>query len=269
MARSSTSLPRQQGRGASKRTSLLATVSVLALALGAAGWRRARARPAQDRRREPVGPAPIPINEPQPPAPDTGEITRNFLLYFIVPLWLAAGMADWACHRATDIEGTTGAKESLLHLLMLVEVSIPVLAGLFLEVTSPVLALMIAAFFLHEATALWDVSYAVTRREVTPFEQHVHSFLEMLPLMAISFIAVLHWPQVQALVGRGREAADTSIRWKKRPLPARYIAADLAGNLLFAWLPYLEELWRSLRAAQRRPPIAAARAAAPGRSAMP
>jgi hypothetical protein len=229
------------------RGGLLATVSVLALSLGAAGWLRARA----GRRREPVGPAFARVL-PSPPASDTGEITRNFLLYFIVPVWLTAGLADWACHRATDIEGTTGAKESLMHLLMLVEVGIPVLAGIFLEVTSPVLALMIASFFLHEATALWDVSYAVTRRKVTPFEQHVHSFLETVPLMAISFIAVLHCPQVRALLGLGSGPADLSIRLKERPLPLRYIAADLGANLVFGWLPYLEELWRTLRASGGR-----------------
>ena len=44
-----------------------------------------------------------------------------------------AGIADWVCHRATNIEGTTGAKESLMHLLMQAEVSVPVLAGFYLE----------------------------------------------------------------------------------------------------------------------------------------
>lgn len=229
------------------RPTLLATVSVLALSVGAAGWFRARA----GRRREAASPAQARVSSSRP-ALDTAEVTRNFLLYFIVPLWLAAGIADWACHRATDIEGTTGAKESLMHLLLLVEVGIPVLAGLFLEVTSPVLALMIVSFFLHEATALWDVSYAVTRRKVTPIEQHVHSFLEMVPLMAIAFIAVLHWPQVKALLGVGAHPADLSIRLKKKPLPSRYIAADLSANLLLGWLPYLEELWRTLRASGGR-----------------
>jgi hypothetical protein len=38
---------------------------------------------------------------------------------------------------------------------------------LFLEITSPVIALMIASFLLHDMTALWDVSYAVTLRDVS------------------------------------------------------------------------------------------------------
>ncbi len=30
--------------------------------------------------------------------------TQALLLYFIMPLWFLAGLADWLCHRATDID---------------------------------------------------------------------------------------------------------------------------------------------------------------------
>lgn len=39
--------------------------------------------------------------------------------YFVIPLWLTAGLTDWWCHRRTDIEHTTGLKETGIHLLML------------------------------------------------------------------------------------------------------------------------------------------------------
>jgi hypothetical protein len=55
---------------------------------------------------------------------DTALITQNVLLYFILPLWLAAGFADYLCHRAAHIETTSGAKESLLHLVQLAEMGI-------------------------------------------------------------------------------------------------------------------------------------------------
>jgi hypothetical protein len=181
------------------------------------------------------------------PEPELETVTRRFIMYFIVPLWHAAGIADWLCHRRTAIEKTTGVKESLLHLAMLGEMGVPVLACLFLEINAPVIALMIAAFFAHEATALWDVSYAVTRRKVTPIEQHVHSFLEMLPLMAASFIIVLHWDKFLELLGlRGRR--DMNVRLKRDPLPAPYIVAALGAVVLFEMLPYLEELRRDWRA---------------------
>ncbi len=230
------------------RRFLLATVSGVALAAAAACWVRNRDRRelhqswGRDRELASDGSNRL----------DSSTITRRFLLYFIVPLWQMAGIADWICHRATNIEGTTGAKESLMHLLMLAEVSIPVLAGFYLEITAPVAALMILAFVLHDATALWDVSYAVTRREVTPIEQHVHSFLEMVPLMAISFITVLHWPQFSALFGVGRESADLAVRFKDEPLPPHYVPAALGSMLFFEVLPYLEELARTLIAGNGR-----------------
>lgn len=127
------------------------------------------------------------------------------------------------------------------------EMAVPLLAALFFQINALIIALMIVAFLAHEATALWDVSYAVTRREVTPFEQHVHSFLEMLPLMGAAFVAVLHWPQFLALFGAGPEPARFDLTWKQEPLPAAYIAAVLIAALLFELLPYLEELWRGLR----------------------
>ena len=92
------------------------------------------------------------------------------------------------------------------------------------------------------------MSYAVTARNVTPIEQHVHSFLEMVRLMAISFIAVLHWPQFCAIAGIGEETADLSIRAKDKPLPAGYIPISLAATGILEVLPYLEELYRTLRA---------------------
>jgi hypothetical protein len=43
------------------------------------------------------------------------EVLRALLMYFVLPLWLAAGFADYLCHRATHIEETSGWKESVLH----------------------------------------------------------------------------------------------------------------------------------------------------------
>ena len=76
----------------------------------------------------------------------------SILLYFILPLWLAAGFADYLCHRASRIETTAGYKESLIHLLMFAEVALPLpgdhpvytkgsagIAELDLPDTSPVL----------------------------------------------------------------------------------------------------------------------------------
>jgi hypothetical protein len=177
------------------------------------------------------------------------EITQGVLMYFVLPLWLLAGFADYLCHRATNIETTTGAKESLLHLLQFAEMAVPILAAMFLEINAGIILLMAVCLVLHEATAFWDVSYAVTRRNVTPFEQHVHSFLEMLPLMALLMIVVLHWPQSAALVGVGNEPARFALVVKHGPPPSwTYVGIVLSLVLLFDLLPFVEELIRGLRA---------------------
>lgn len=173
---------------------------------------------------------------------------RLLLLWFIMPVWFLAGLADYLCHRGSDIERTSGWKESVLHLMMFAEVAVPLMMCLFFEINALVFAVMIVAFLLHEATALWDVSYAVTRRKVTPIEQHVHSFLEMIPLMAGAFVAVLHWPQLLALFGLGDEAARFDLTLKGNPLPLSYIVAVLSAALCLEVLPYIEELMRGIRA---------------------
>jgi hypothetical protein len=179
------------------------------------------------------------------------EFAQATLLYFILPLWLAAGFADYLCHRATNIARTSGYKESLLHLLMFAEVAVPLLAAMFLEINALVILLMIGGFVLHQLTALWDVSFAVDKREVTPIEQHVHSFLEMLPLMGTLIVVILHWQQFLALFGSGPEAARFDLAVKPEPLPWSYVLSFLAAVVLFEVLPYAEELVRGLRTKSR------------------
>lgn len=174
------------------------------------------------------------------------------LLYFVLPVWLIAGFADWLCHRATHIETTTGVKESWIHILMFVEMGTPLLAALFLDVNALVIAVMIVLFFCHEATALWDVSYAVTARKVSPIEQHIHSFLEMVPLMALLLVISRHWTQFQALFGFGDEPARFNLALRPDPLPTGYILFVLTAILLLEILPYLEEYRRSKKARKKQ-----------------
>jgi hypothetical protein len=187
------------------------------------------------------------------------EVAQFMLMYFVLPLWLLAGFADYLCHRASGIEHTSGAKESLLHLLLFAEMGVPVLAAIFLEINALIIAVMIVCFLLHEATSFWDVSYAAKLREITPVEQHVHSFLEMLPLMGLLLIVVLHWGQFLSLFGFGAEPASFTLALKQNPLPWPYVVAMLAAVALLELLPFVEELIRGLRGnagalvPQRRP----------------
>ena|SRR5437868_8567706 len=173
------------------------------------------------------------------------EVLRGLLMYFVLPLWLAAGFADYLCHRAVHTEKTSGWRESILHLLQLGEMAIPVLAALFFEITSGVILIMTVFLVLHEATAIWDVRYASAMREISPTEQHIHSVLEMLPLTGMLLVIALHWSAFAALFGFG--TPDFSFTLKQQPLPATYIVTMLVLTALFEVLPYLEELIRGLR----------------------
>ena len=102
----------------------------------------------------------------------------NLLGYVVFPLWLLSGMADYAVHRRTSIETTSGTHESLLHLLQTAEIAGPALLLLFLEVNALVLLLMALGVAAHTWTAWRDLRYANTLREITPFEQFVHAAMD-------------------------------------------------------------------------------------------
>lgn len=174
-------------------------------------------------------------------------LTR-YLLYCVLPLWASAGLLDWHWHRKTDIEHTAGITESLIHVCMFAEAGIPLMMGLVLEVNAGLLSAMVAALVLHQATAVWDVSFAEQRREVRPNEQHIHSLLEVLPFMALSMAATLHWDQAQSIFDVGNRKPVWKLQLKKKRLPGRYLAG-IAGLIAFAGVvPYANEIYRCWKA---------------------
>lgn len=173
------------------------------------------------------------------------EVLRGMLMYFVLPLWLAAGFADYLCHRTAHIEQTSGWRESVLHLLQFGEMAIPVLLALFFEITSSVILIMVIFLILHEITAILDVRFASSQREISPVEQHVHAVLEMLPLAGLLMVLALHWSQFVSLLGFG--TPNLSLVLKSQPLPISYIITMLTLTALLEVLPYVEELIRGLR----------------------
>ena len=176
---------------------------------------------------------------------------ETVLLYFVLPLWLLAGFADYLCHRASRIETTSCYKETPLHLLLLSELAMLLLAAIFVEINALIIAAMIVGFVTHQLTALWDTTFASHKRSITPIEQQVHSFLELMPLMAMVIVIILNWPQFLSLWGLGSGPARYELALKREPLPWTYVAAFLFAVLLFEVLPYMEEFVRGLRSRKR------------------
>lgn len=183
---------------------------------------------------------------------DPALLVRHYLLYFILPLWIFAGLTDYFLHKRTRIEDNSGTNESMLHMLQLIEAGVPVVLGLLFDINALIMAVMLGALIAHEATALWDVAYAHTRRYIGPLEQHVHSFMEVLPIMAVSFVTILYWNQFLALFGLGPQPPRFEFQAKADPLPPGYLIALFSSITILIVFPYGEELWRCIRASRYR-----------------
>lgn len=179
------------------------------------------------------------------------DAARLILMYGVFPVWIAAGLADWACHRRAGIEHTAGLRENLLHWLLFAEIGVAMAAVAVLEVNAAILLLVLFAIVAHEATVLLELRYAVSMRRVEPVEQMVHSFLELLPLASLFLLAAMHWDQVQALA-QGRP--DFSLAPKRVPWPSGYLVAALAAVTVLNVLPLAEEAWRCLSSRTPVPP---------------
>ncbi|MGN6512954.1 MAG: hypothetical protein ACTHKZ_05185 [Lysobacteraceae bacterium] len=168
----------------------------------------------------------------------------------VFPAWLLSGCADYLCHARTDIAHTSGRHESALHLLQTAEIGVPLLVFLFFEVDALVLAILLAGVVAHTATSWADLRWATPRRAITPGEQYVHSFLNVLPWSALALVVVLHWREAAALLDPAT-AADWTLRLRDPPFPPALLAAVLASSLLLGVLPGLWEYARTAAAARQ------------------
>jgi len=173
------------------------------------------------------------------------EVAQLVLMGVVVPLWIAAGLADWFCHRRTRIERTSGLTENAFHWVLLAEGGAALLAAALLQPDAAVLLIVFAAFLAHELTTYIELRYTAHRREIRPFEQMVHSYMELLPLLLLVLLAVMDWNQVLALFDQA--TPDLSVRLKDQPWPPEYLLGAGLAALLLNVLPLAEETWRCLR----------------------
>ncbi len=180
------------------------------------------------------------------------SLVNHFLLLVLMPAWLLVGLADWWCHRKSDIEHTAGVRESLIHLALSAQAAFAIMPALLLEINAAIIANMIAMFVAHELTTNLDVRIAAPRRALTPLEIRVHNFLTGIPFAGVLLVMATHIDQAAALFGLGTVDADFSLRWKATPLPLGYIVTWVAASALFNVLPFTEELLRGLRSMRHR-----------------
>ncbi|WP_345776245.1 hypothetical protein [Luteimonas salinisoli] len=160
--------------------------------------------------------------------------------------WLLAGTADFLCHRATDLPHTSGLGESAMHLVQLGLIGTGVFALLLLEIGWAVWALLALLVLAHAVVGYIDTRRAYGCREIRPFEQHVHSVLDMGPWIALGLVIAASWSS----------AAEPgwALRLRQPPLSAAVWALALAPAALLCGVPALLEL-RAALAARRGAPV--------------
>jgi hypothetical protein len=161
-------------------------------------------------------------------------------------LWLAAGWLDYRCHDRTDLPRTSGVREAALHMAMLAQVGVGLLAALALAPTLGLLAVLLALGVVHLLTSVADTRRADGRRRIGILEQHVHGFLDVLPLLGLALYVALHWPDPADLA-----RADWALRWRTPPLPlAVWLAVLLPAAPFALWPGFVEfrRAWRARRA---------------------
>ncbi|HEY0940044.1 MAG TPA: hypothetical protein VGE08_08110 [Steroidobacter sp.] len=164
---------------------------------------------------------------------------ENLLLWGIYPLWLLAGAGDYLCHRVTDIEHSSGSHESWYHVLQLLVLLVALAVAMLLEMNAMTFGVMVAMVSAHSVLAHMDVSYTDGRRYISPLEQHIHGFMNVLPLVAVAMFGVLHWDEI----GTGFDAPILSLA-SPLTLPSVLLLASFA---VLAGIPILEELMRTRR----------------------
>jgi hypothetical protein len=171
----------------------------------------------------------------------TEKATHNFIAHVLLPLWMLPGLGDYLCHKRSKIEETSGTHESLTHILMISLTGAGVLTGLFFEVDEAALGLMAASALLHEGVVLWE-----QRRPPSATEQHMHSFLEVLPFTALASMWCLH-PEATATLLQTRSLTRFRLKPKQNRESPAFLASILLMGTLSLALPYAEEFVRCFR----------------------
>lgn len=167
-----------------------------------------------------------------------------WLAYCGYLVWLTAGLGDFLIHRRTDLPHTSGVAESATHLVQLAILGVAVLLGLGFEVGRTCTLLIAGLVAAHAVVGYLDTRIAFGRGRVSlPIEQHVHSVLDMAPMIGLVWLVVSTWP---AAIGGGWQ-----LELRQPGLSAPIWWAVLLPAVLLTGLPALLEFhaaWRVRRA---------------------
>lgn len=182
----------------------------------------------------------------------THDLVLVLILYVVLPLWGISGFIDWMCHRATQIEHTSGIKESLIHALMGVQIGIPIVVGILFEMNVLVFLICLLSLIAHELVAHRDVAYTMDRRRISIWEVHAHNYLATIPFYLIALIGVRN-PETLLKTFTFDWAGELELRLYAEPVGGSgYLPWYLAFMGIICIIPYTEELLRCWLARARK-----------------
>lgn len=122
------------------------------------------------------------------------ELDNGYIAYAFYLTWLVAGFTDFMLHRRTDLPHTSGLHESAFHLLQLALIGAALASCLLFEMGRSVAVLLVALVSLHAVCGYLDTRWAFRRRMLSPMEQHIHSVLDMAPIVGLAWVTAATWP---------------------------------------------------------------------------
>ena len=180
----------------------------------------------------------------------TTELCLGYCAYLV---WLGAGLGDFLCHWRTDLPHTSGVAESITHLLQLALLAIAVILALAFEVGPGSALLLLALVMAHALVGYIDTAIAFrTRRMVRPVEQHLHSVLDMAPVVGFAWLLITTWPAATD--------AGWALQSRQPVLPVEAWLAMLVPPVVLCVVPALLEFraaWAARTWRQAEPPVGA------------
>ena len=124
------------------------------------------------------------------------------------------------------------------------QAGIPLWMGIFFEINVLVLLVCFFCFVTHEWTAHNDMVLAGEVRDVTIWEQHLHSYLATIPFYLLTLVACRNWDQFIRTITL-QWSGELHLTWRPEPLgTTSYVWWYATFMLSAAVIPYSELLIR-------------------------
>ena len=158
-------------------------------------------------------------------------------------VWLSAGLGDFISHWRTDLPRTSGVAESTTHLVQLGVLGTAVLLVLAFETGKSIALLLFVLVIAHAIVGYVDTRIAFGRRRtILPIEQHLHSVLDMAPIVFFAWLMI----SSRASITNG----EWNIALRSPALPVAVWLCVLLPAVVLCIVPALVEFraaWKAMR----------------------